>query len=148
MPEVKACACQTRIGCMLELEYHYNETGLSSATIPNGIRNDSLLLRDNQPQQQRWVGEMSSSAHFSGGAWCWRSGHLASTLTHPSLLGNTGHCPALGRWPPGTRASTHQSALLWVPCSRPSFSDKEDWKKNLQSLPAVMVMMIINIYNE
>lgn len=53
-PEVKACVCQTRNGCMLELEYHYYETGLSWAMILNGIRNDSLLLRDNQPQQEWW----------------------------------------------------------------------------------------------
>lgn len=67
-------------------------------------------------------------SHSSSGGWekcqAWHtflggmvlaSRHLASTLTHPPLLGNTGHCPALGRWPPGTRASTHQKALLWGP---------------------------------
>lgn len=46
---------------------------------------------------------------------CWHSGHLASTLTHPSLLGNTGYCPALGRWPPVTKASLYQGTLLRGP---------------------------------
>lgn len=112
-PEVKACVCQTRNGCMLELEYHYYETGLSWAMILNGIRNDSLLLRDNQPQQQGW--ERCQARHTFLGAWCWHSGHLASTLTHPSLREILGTVlPRAGNHL-GQEPAPHQSAVLWGP---------------------------------
>lgn len=124
-----AHVCQTRIGCMPELEYHYYETGLSWATIPNGIRNDSLLLRGNQPQQQWW--EKHQARHTFLAVWCWLSRYLASTFTHLpcwEILGTVRHQAGghLGQVP-----APHQSALLGVPCF--SSLGEKDWKKNLQS---------------
>lgn len=68
-------------------------------------------------------GEPSSPEYFLG-AWHWHSRHLASTLAHPSLLGNTGQCP---NWAEGhlrRKPTTSKELCSRVPCIGPALDGK------------------------